>query len=75
MRDWVDGGGKSYAGHPARGTLTSVEGGIMMSLLESRSRVVERVQMESRLEKLQETMAATELPPAVRKQSNSRRRN
>jgi hypothetical protein len=36
-----------------RGEITPAEGGIMMNILESRSRVIERVQWESRLEKLE----------------------
>jgi hypothetical protein len=48
-----------------RGDLTPTEGGTMMNVLESRSRVIERVQMESRLEKLGEKMAAArDLPLA-----------
>jgi hypothetical protein len=48
-----------------RGNLTPAEGGIMMNILESRSRVIERVQLESRLEKLEEALAAAELPRAA----------
>jgi hypothetical protein len=40
-----------------RGEITPTEGSTMMAILESRSRVIERVQMESRLEKLEEMMA------------------
>jgi hypothetical protein len=40
-----------------RGDLTPAEGGIMMNILESRSRVIERVQLESRLEKLEARFA------------------
>jgi hypothetical protein len=47
------------------GDLTPTEGGIMMNILESRSRVIERVQMESRLEKLEEKMAAARDLPLV----------
>ena len=36
-----------------RGNLTPAEGNLMMNILESRSRVIERVQLESRLEKLE----------------------
>jgi hypothetical protein len=39
-----------------RGDLTPAEGGLMMNILESRSRVIERVQLESRLEKLEATL-------------------
>ena len=46
-----------------RGDITPSEGGIMMNLLESRSRVIERVQTESRLEKLEEAMAASSRLP------------
>ena len=49
-----------------RGDLTPTEGGIMMNILESRSRVIERVQLESRLEKLEEKMAiARDFPLAA----------
>jgi hypothetical protein len=48
-----------------RGNLTPAEGGIMMNILESRSRVIERVQLESRLEKLEAALAAAELPRAA----------
>ena len=41
-----------------RGDLTPAEGGTMMNILESRSRVIERGQWEGRLEKLEEKMAA-----------------
>ena len=40
-----------------RGDLTPAEGGIMMNILESRSRVIERVQLESRLEKVEAALA------------------
>ncbi len=36
-----------------RGTLTPTEGGTVMNILESRLRVIEKVQWESRLEKLE----------------------
>lgn len=48
-----------------RGDLTPAEGGILMNILESRSRVIERVQMESRIEELEEKMAANKLRPAA----------
>ena len=48
-----------------RGDLTPAEGGTMMNILESRSRVIERVQLERRLERLEETMAAADLPRAA----------
>ena len=48
-----------------RGDLTPAEGGTMMNILESRSRVIERVQLESRLEKLEATLAASGLPRAA----------
>ena len=48
-----------------RGDLTPAEGGTMMNILESRSRVMERVQLERRLERLEETMAAADLPRAA----------
>jgi hypothetical protein len=48
-----------------RGNITPAEGGIMMNLLESRSRVIERAQTESRLEQLEEHMAAFEIDAAA----------
>ena len=48
-----------------RGNLTPTEGATMMSILESRSRVFERVQLEGRLEKLEATLAAADLPRAA----------
>ena len=36
-----------------------------MNILESRSRVIERVQMESRLEKLEEIMTENKMRPAA----------
>jgi hypothetical protein len=48
-----------------RGNITPTEGGIVMNLLESRSRVIEKVQTESRLEKLEEHMAAFEMDAAA----------
>jgi hypothetical protein len=36
-----------------------------MNILESRSRVIERVQLESRLEKLEATLGAAGLPRAA----------
>jgi hypothetical protein len=52
--------------HPRRALLKQrADGrGAMMSILESRSRVIERVQLESRLEKLEETMGANKRLPA-----------
>ena len=47
------------------GDLTPTEGSIMMNILESRSRVIERVQLESRLEKLEATLASAALPRAA----------
>ena len=46
-----------------RGELTPTEGSTMMNLLESRSRVMERGQMESRLENLEEKMATNKMRP------------
>ena len=46
-----------------RGELTPTEGSTMMNLLESRSRVMERGQLESRLEKVEENMAANKMRP------------
>jgi hypothetical protein len=48
-----------------RGDLTPAEWAIMMNILESRSRVIERVQLESRLEKLEATLAAGDLSRAA----------
>jgi len=48
-----------------RGNITPAEGGIMMNLLESRSRVIEKVKTESRLEKLEEHMAAFQIDAAA----------
>src|SRR5713226_3735162 len=44
-----------------RGHITPAEGGKMMNTLESCSRIFEKVQMEGRLEKLEEKMAAADL--------------
>lgn len=44
-----------------RGDLTPSEGGTMMDILESRSRVIEKVQFESRLSKLEENAATNGL--------------
>jgi len=47
-----------------RGDITPAEGGTMMHILESRSRVIERVEWENRLEKLEENVDARgERPP------------
>ena len=46
-----------------RGKITPLEAGKMMSILESRSRILENVQFESRLEKLEENLAAREKLP------------
>jgi len=47
-----------------RGDITPGEAGTMMHILESRSRVIERVEWENRLEKLEENVAARwERPP------------
>jgi hypothetical protein len=49
-----------------RGKITPLEGGKMMSILESRSRIMENVQLESRLTKLEENLAASnKLPRAA----------
>jgi hypothetical protein len=48
-----------------RGKITPIEGGRMMNLLDGRSRIIERVQLESRLEKLEEDMAHAKLPRAA----------
>lgn len=48
-----------------RGGITPGEGGTLMNLLESHSRILERVQMESRLEKLEEIMAGNKMRPAA----------
>jgi hypothetical protein len=48
-----------------RGKITPLEGGKIMSILESRSRILENVQFESRLEKLEENLAAANKLPSV----------
>ena len=48
-----------------RGKITPIEGARVMNILEGRSRIIERGQMESRLEKLEEKMAAVDLPRAA----------
>jgi hypothetical protein len=59
----VDKAGEKVTQAIRRGELTPTDGGAIMSILESRSRVIERVQWESRLEKLEETMGANEMLP------------
>jgi len=61
----VDKVGEKVTQAIARGKITPIEGGRMMNLIEGRSRIMERVQMESRLEKLEEDMAAALLPRAA----------
>jgi hypothetical protein len=46
-----------------RGKITPLEAGKIMGILESRSRILENVQFESRLEKLEENLAAREKLP------------
>ena len=46
-----------------RGELMPTQGGTMMNVLESRSRIMERVQLESRLEKLEQDMASNKIRP------------
>ncbi len=48
-----------------RGKITPVEGGRMMNIVESRIRVIESVQLESRIEKLEEKIAAADRPRAA----------
>jgi predicted DNA-binding protein (UPF0251 family) len=48
-----------------RGKITPVEGGRMMNIFESRIRVIESVQLESRIEKLEEKIAAADRPRAA----------
>jgi predicted DNA-binding protein (UPF0251 family) len=49
-----------------RGKITPLEGGKLMSILESRARIMENVEFESRLEKLEENLAASnKLPHAA----------
>jgi len=48
-----------------RGKITPVEGGRMMNIFESRIRVIESVQMESRLQKLEEKIADDDRPRAA----------
>jgi predicted DNA-binding protein (UPF0251 family) len=47
-----------------RGKITPAEGGKMMNILESRSRIIEKVHLEPRVEKLEE-MANANLPRAA----------
>jgi hypothetical protein len=50
-----------------RGKITPLEAGKLMSILESRCRILENVQLESRLEKLEENLAAAnQVPRAAR---------
>jgi predicted DNA-binding protein (UPF0251 family) len=44
-----------------RGNITPIEGGRMINILEGRSRIIERVDLESRLEKLEEKLATNNL--------------
>ena len=46
-----------------RGKITPLEAGKIMGILESRSRILENVQFESRLEKLEENLAARDKLP------------
>jgi hypothetical protein len=48
-----------------RGQITPPDGDTLMNILESRSRVIERAQMESRLEKLEATLGVGGLPRAA----------
>lgn len=48
-----------------RGDITPAEGGKMMNIFESRSRIIEKAQFESRLEKLEKNMAGSVLPLAA----------
>jgi hypothetical protein len=48
-----------------RGKITPAEGGMMMNLLESRSRVIEKVQTESRLETLEDRITAFQIDKAA----------
>ena len=61
----VDKAAESVTQAIRRGNLTPAEGNIMMSILESRSRVIERVQWESRLEKLEANLAGAQIPRAA----------
>ena len=45
-----------------RGGITPAEGGKVMNILEGRARIFEKVLWESRLEKLEENVAAGDLP-------------
>jgi hypothetical protein len=49
----------------SRGQLTPTEGGTMMNILEGRSRVIEKVQLESRIEKMEQELAAANRRRAV----------
>ncbi|MCU1336118.1 MAG: hypothetical protein JWO19_1699 [Bryobacterales bacterium] len=48
-----------------RGNITPAEGGKVMNILESRSRIIEKVEFENRLEKLEKHMARRGLPLAA----------
>lgn len=48
-----------------RGNITPVEGGRLMNILETRLRMIEKVQWENRLERLEDNMAAADLPRAA----------
>jgi hypothetical protein len=48
-----------------RGKITPIEGERMMHILESRSRIIDSVQTAGRVDKLEEQMAARDLPRAA----------
>ncbi len=49
----------------SRGQLPPTEGATMMTILEGRSRVMEKVQLESRVEKMEQELAAADLQKAA----------
>lgn len=48
-----------------RGKITPAEGAIMINILEGRSRVIERVQLEKRIETMEEKLATVDRPRAA----------
>jgi hypothetical protein len=46
-----------------RGKITATDGEKMMNVLQMRSRIIDSVEVDSRLARLEESMAATNKPP------------
>ena len=61
----VDKAGEKVTQAVWRGDTTPADGGRMMNIFESRIRVIESVQLESRIEKLEEKIAADDRPRAA----------